>query len=115
MGPRRMDSFGRTAAPAGTRPTGQAGAATTQPRPVGRPVGARPVGPRPAGPRPSAANYEAPTEQQLAATQPKRRAAKSAASPKRGGWKVVLQFVLGLVIIVVVAGTIVWLYGHFYG
>jgi hypothetical protein len=110
MGPRRMDGFGRSAGPTGPRAQSAGRPPAIGLRPTGQ--SGRPV--RSAGVRPTPADYEVPTREQLVATQPK-RAAPSAKTQKRGGLKVALQFVAGLVIIVAVAGTIVWLYGHFYG
>lgn len=70
--------------------------------------------------------YQAPSRQQMAATQPAEhpqrghqpRAQQLPAAPERrrkgGRWKVVLQFVLGLVVIAVVALAIVALYVRYY-
>jgi hypothetical protein len=42
-------------------------------------------------------------------------AAPTAATPKTGGgWKIILQFVIGLIVIAAVAATIVWLYYKYY-
>jgi hypothetical protein len=66
--------------------------------------------PAPGGGHPQ---YQAPSRQQLAATQPAGRQ-QPASQKRKGGWKVVAQFVLGLAVIVVVAAAIVWLYVRYY-
>jgi|GEM_PF-1791242 len=123
MGPRRMDGFGRSAAgpPGGSRsqPVPRPSAIGQRPAigvqrqaaPVARPAGSRPAGPRQAA---VAAAYQAPTRAQLAATQPQRAGRVAPPKRRRGGWKVVLQFVVGLIVIAVVAVTIVALYLKFY-
>jgi hypothetical protein len=123
MGPRRMDGFGRSAGsvalagPGGAvQPAGRRSPAIG-PQPAGRSAGAvqRPAGRRPVGSRPAAAAaYQPPTRQQLEATQPQKAAARPVAPKRAGGWKIALQFVIGLLIIVVVAGTIVFLYRRYY-
>lgn len=67
----------------------------------GRPVG-RPVPPQPGSRRPAPA---------LQADEP---VAQAAPAPRGSGWKIVLQFVIGLVVIAVVAGAIVYLYIKYY-
>jgi hypothetical protein len=125
MGPaRRMDGFGRTGAapqaqpqprpaapqarpaaaqPMRPRPVAAAGAMPGQ-RPVQRPMAAQGYD-RAAGPRPG----QAPVQQAQPA-----RPAKVRGERKGGGWKVALQFVIGLAVIAGVAFAIVWLYIKYY-
>jgi len=101
MAPRGMDGFRPV------RPANQ------PPRPAAQPVqpaAAQPPSPaqpnRPAGPP---AGYQPPQAPSAAAP-----AVTPAPSAKGGGWKVVLQFALGLLVIAAVAGAIVWLYLKYY-
>jgi hypothetical protein len=97
-----MDGFARPAGPAPVRPQ-------PVPMPAQRPVGPapRPMAPAPARPTPPAAVPSAPRREKLApVAQPSVR--------KSGGWKVALQFVVGLLVIAAVAATIVWLYVKYY-
>jgi len=127
MGPRRMDGFarpgaagGRPVAP-GSRPAGQVQRAQGP-----APVASRPMAPRPAmapqprqpqpmrpqqamRPQPQMMQHEQPQyEEGQAPVRQKRSKAK------RSGWKVVLQFVIGLAVIAAVAAAIVWLYIKYY-
>ena len=107
-----MDGFARPAGPAGVRP---------QPAPVGaqRPVAAAP---RPAPRVAPAQAYSQPPARPAAAAAPQSTSRRQqpvqqqvAAVPRKGGgWKVVLQFALGLLVIAAVAGTIVYLYVKYY-
>ena len=105
-----MDGFARPARPAGAPPMqsptakpapapqveAQPMRAAQPSRPVGMPAQPmRPAGSRPVGPEMNSRGNAAP--------------AKSG-----GGWKVVLQFVVGLLVIVGVAAAIVFLYIKYY-
>ena len=127
MGPRRgMDGFARPQRPAGAPPR------PPQPQPVGRPApqpqpqpqprpAQRPQ-PRPVPPpgyRPDPYGRQAVTRQQEAAT--RQAPAEKPAKPRRerrrrsgNGWRVVLQFVVGLLVIAGVAAAIVALYVKYY-
>jgi len=130
MGPRRMDGFGRTA----TRPTG-APQPQLRPQPQPRPqvqTRVQPAAPvrAPRGsqsqpepvrrampqPRPLTRPEQAPQRQQQREQEP----AASVSSPKKqakrqlGGWSVVLQFIIGLLVIAGVAAAIVALYIRYY-
>ena len=71
-------------------------------------------------------NYQASSRQQMSATHSGGRQHRQVQSEqvyhesaqtqsrKGSGWKIVLQFVLGLAVIVVVAAAIVWLYVRYY-
>ncbi|GAC1370227.1 MAG: hypothetical protein NVSMB39_2880 [Candidatus Saccharimonadales bacterium] len=89
MAPRRMDGFAR---PVGSPPTRPAAAPQFTPKPQPAP---------------------APIQQPRAAqVQP---VAAPAQSPRQsGGWKVAVQFIVGLLVIAAVAAIIVWLYLKYY-
>ena len=104
-------------------PAGPARPVTQQPmaqRTAARPVSAQP---RPAAQQPQAA-YRQPMARPVAEAgqmQPAQgRSAQPQAAPtdaapaKRGGWRVVVQFVVGLLVIVGVAAAIVALYVRYY-
>jgi hypothetical protein len=92
MGPRRMDGFARPAA-APSRPQPMAGAQQ------------RPVAQRPA-PQPAPMRQAPQAQPQDAVRSSKRRGG--------GAWRVVLQFVIGLLVIAGVAAAIVALYIRYY-
>ena len=119
MGPRRMDGF--------ARPVGAAGA---QPQPRPRPVAAAPMQPRMA-PQPA----QRPAQPLQRPVQPAQRSMQRPAAPqgyyepqqavqrseapqpaaaKGGGWRVLLQFVVGILVIAGVAAAIVALYIRYY-
>jgi hypothetical protein len=119
MGPRRgMDGFARPQRPAGAPQPGAR--PQPQPRPVApqRPVPTRPAQPqRPVAPQ----SYQDPYERQRA-PEPRPEARPAAKPPKQrkqrgeggGGWRVVLQFLVGLLVIAGVAAAIVALYIRYY-
>lgn len=115
MGPaRRMDGFGRAASPQARSAQPQSGQPQVRPRPVGAMPQPRPAQ-RPAVPQ----GYGRPAPQLSA--QPQAAGAGGPTKPVKaprekggGGWKVLLQFVIGLVVIVAVACAIVWLYIRYY-
>ena len=73
-----------------------------QPIPASQPVPApRPVQPRPVQPATMAQPAQAPAE-------------KRAKQRKSGGWRVAMQFVIGLLVIIGVAAAIVALYVKYY-
>ena len=96
MGPRRMDGFARPARSAGAPP-----AQNPDVRAAVAP--SRPAGPSVQPMRPTH-NHQTEPESQ----------AKPASAKRGGGWKVVLQFVIGLLVIVGVAAAIVMLYIKYY-
>ncbi|HVQ43612.1 MAG TPA: hypothetical protein VMT30_01460 [Candidatus Saccharimonadia bacterium] len=103
MGPRRMDGFGGPPRPAGARPI------ATGAQPVTRPAAVRPA--RAQAPAQPVARPVRSVDPRTTAVQP---SAQPVAQSRRGSWSVVLQFVIGLVVIVAVAGAIVWLYIKYY-
>jgi len=110
MGPRRMDGFARPAAGrAQAAPRPQPRAVPAQPRPQ---VAVRPQ--RPAEPAPQRPIAYVP-QPAVRPAKPEGRSARAAKPERRsGGWRVALQFFVGLVVIVGVAAAIVALYVRYY-
>lgn len=141
MGPRRMDGFGGVRPvqrPAGPATAGQRAPQPAAQRPAPQPMPAsqrsvqsqpRPVQPRPQ-PRPAApagyaqqpgyrqpqSAYSQSQSRQVQSRQQVQSAPASEAKPvKTGGtWKVIVQFVAGLLVIAGVAAAIVYLYTKYY-
>jgi hypothetical protein len=111
-GPRRMDSFGRSAGAVPQRPRPEAPVQprmAPQPRPVQRPM-ARPAMTQ--GYDRGGYEQQPVGRGQAMARPAQERAPRPARKSK--GWQVVLQFVVGLVVIVGVAAAIVALYIKYY-
>ena len=114
MGARRVQgpAPARTLGPAPARPMGPRPAG-----PVARPQSARPMA-RPMQQRPATAMQTGRPAQSAAGGRPMRpapAAVQKQAPPKRGGgWKIVAQFLVGLIVIALVAAAVVWLYIKYY-
>jgi hypothetical protein len=111
MTPRRMDGFGQAQRPAQR---------STQ-RPMGQAADRRPLNPRPAGMAADGGSLalrpSQPVRRPMAAdpkSRPVSEAPFVAPARRKGGAAVLLQFVVGLVVIVAVAATVVWLWVKYY-
>ena len=94
------------------RPRPQAPQPVAQPRPqVRRPEPVRPPQPQP---RPVAPARPAPVQAQRPAAAPMPAQAPAPAKSSRGLWWVILQFVIGLLVVVGVAAAIIMLYIKYY-
>jgi hypothetical protein len=104
-----MDGFARPARPAGAPPVQNQGVRPLAPQTMAEPV--RPV----AQPRPAGIPARPMGPAQSRAFEPESKPQSNNAPAKSGGgWKVVLQFVVGLLVIVGVAAAIVFLYIKYY-
>ncbi len=127
MGPRRMDGAPRPQAAGGRpvqgapvrpqmspRPQGQRPMPVQQQRPMAAP--ARPMRPAPQQQYQPASQQQRPMRQQALQPEyaPREQQAPARTKKRGGGWKVVLQFVVGLAVIAAVAAAIVWLYIKYY-
>lgn len=115
MGPRRMDGFAR---PTAARPVGPQPQARTQPQPSVRVAAPVRQAPQPAQPMARPVRPAPLPQQAVAGSAPARPAQPQPrpAQPQRrgGGWRVVVQFIVGLLVIVGVAAAIVALYVRYY-
>ena len=122
MGPRRMDGFGRTTRPSvSPKPQAQPQQRPTRPQAPAQPV--RPTS-RSLEPRPGRPVVAQPSQAPRPQNQSGHETVQHDMSPAQSSgkvsvaqgakWKVILQFVVGLAIIVIVAWAIVYLYSKYY-
>jgi hypothetical protein len=115
LGPRPMDGFARPSRPAAPRqPQSQPQRPAERPQ---RPVQSQPMAAR--RPQVASSPQVAPQPQRPVPAQRRPQVAPAtppeASVPRRGGgWRVVLQFVVGLLVIAGVAAAIVMLYLRYY-
>jgi hypothetical protein len=119
MGPRRMDGFARPTM-GGPQPGSRPAEMPAQ-RPAPQPLVAAPqpavrLAPRPMARPVAPQGYDrAAYGPQAAPGQPGvTQTPQAPAKPRKGGWRVVLQFIVGLLVIIGVAAAIVALYIRYY-